>query len=76
MEERILKILEENCEEVIAYEGDNLLEDDIIDSFTIISIISDIEEEFEIEIDAKYVIAENFKNKESIIAMIKNLLVR
>ena len=64
MEERILKILEENCEEVIAYEGDNLLEDDIIDSFTIISIISDIEEEFEIEIDAKYVIAENFKNKE------------
>ena len=30
--------------------------------------------EFDIEIDAKYVVAENFRNKEAIIALVQKLL--
>ncbi len=74
MEEKVLEILEEYCEEVLSYDGDSMMEDGIIDSFTVINIVSELEEEFDIEIDAKYVVAENFKNKEAIIALVERLL--
>lgn len=74
MEEKILEILEEHCEEALEYEGDNMMEDGVIDSFTVINVVSDLEEEFDIEIDAKYVVAENFRNKEAIIALVQKLM--
>lgn len=74
MEERILEILEEHCEEALNYDGDSMMEEGVIDSFTVINVVSDLEEEFDIEIDAKYVIAENFKNKEAIIALVRRLM--
>ena len=74
MEEKILEILEEQCEEALEYEGDNMMEDGVIDSFTVINVVSDLEEEFDIEIDAKYVVAENFRNKEAIIALVQKLM--
>ena len=51
-----------------------MMEDGVIDSFTVINVVSDLEDEFDIEIDAKYVVAENFKNKDAIIALVKKLL--
>ncbi|MDE7277178.1 MAG: acyl carrier protein [Lachnospiraceae bacterium] len=74
MEERILEILEEHCEEALNYDGDSMMEDGVIDSFTVINVVSDLEDEFDIEIDAKYVIAENFRNKEAIIELVRKLL--
>lgn len=74
MEELILKIIEDHCDEAIYYDGDNMVEDGVVDSFTVLAIVSDLEEKLNIEIDAKYVIAENFKNKEAIIAMVKKVL--
>lgn len=74
MEERVLEILGEHCEEALDYDGDSMMEDGIIDSFTVIDVVSDLEDEFDIEIDAKYVIEENFRNKEAIIALVERLL--
>lgn len=74
MEEKILEILGEHCEEALSYDGDSMMEDGVIDSFTVINVVSDLEDEFDIEIDAKYVVAENFKNKEAIIALVRKLL--
>ena len=74
MEERILKILEEQCEEVLDYDGDNMMEDGVIDSFTVLDIINGLEEEFDIEIDADYVIEEKIKNKDTIIALVRKVL--
>ena len=74
MEEKILAILEEHCEEALDYDGDSMMEDGIIDSFTVINIVNDLEDEFDIEIDAKYVVSENFRNKEAIIAFVQKLL--
>ena len=74
MEKKILEILEDVNEEILSYDGNNMMVDGIVSSFEIIEIISTIEEEFGIEIDAKYVVAENFGNKESIIELVKLLL--
>lgn len=76
MEKKILEILEDVNEEILSYDGNNMMVDGIVSSFEIIEIISTIEEEFDIEIDAKYVVAENFRNKESIIELIRLLLTK
>ncbi len=73
MEEKVLEILEEYCEEALDYKGENMMEEGIIDSFTVINIVSELEDAFDIEIDAKYVIAENFRNKEAIMDLVKRL---
>ncbi len=74
MEEKVLEILKEHCEEALDYDGDSMMEDGIIDSFAVIQVVSDLEEVFDIEIDAKYVIEENFCNKAAIIELVRKLL--
>ena len=74
MEEKVLEILEEYCEEAIDYTGDNMMEEGIIDSFTVINIVSELEDAFDIEVDAKYVVAENFRNKEAIRDLVRRLV--
>ncbi len=74
MEEKVLEILEEYCEEALDYTGDNMMEEGVIDSFTVINIVSELEDVFDIEIDAKYVVAENFRNKEAIIELVTQLV--
>lgn len=74
MEEKVLEILEEYCEEALDYTGDNMMEEGVIDSFTVINIVSELEDSFDIEIDAKYVVAENFRNKEAIIELVRQLV--
>lgn len=73
MEEKVLEVLEEYCEEALDYDGDNMMEEGILDSFTVIDIVSELEDVFDIEIDAKYVVAENFCNKEAIIELVRRL---
>ena len=74
MEEKVVEILEEYCEEALTYTGDNMMEEGIIDSFTVINIVSELEDAFDIEVDAKYVVAENFRNKEAIIDLVRRLV--
>ena len=73
MEEKVLEVLEEYCEEALDYDGDSMMEEGILDSFTVIDIVSELEDVFDIEIDAKYVVAENFSNKEAIIELVRRL---
>ena len=74
MEERILALLGDINEELTTYTGPNMMEDDLIDSFALISLISALEDEFDIEIDAEFVTVENFGNKDRIIALVKKLM--
>ena len=73
MEERVLKILEEINEDIITYDGDNMYDEGVISSIDVIEIISELENEFDIEIDAMYAYEEYFANKESIIELVKKL---
>ena len=73
MEEKVLEILGNASEELLTYSGDNMVDDDVIDSFELISLITELEETFNIEIDADYVTEENFGNKDCVIKLIKKL---
>lgn len=76
MEEKLMEILGDINEEILTYEGTNMMADGIIDSFGLISIISQLEDEFDLEINAEDVTVENFANKECIIGLLKNLLAK
>lgn len=74
MEEIVLKILEEVNDDILSYDGDNMYAEGVISSLDVIEIISELEDEFDIEIDAKYADEEYFANKESIIELVKSLV--
>lgn len=74
MEEKIIELLKEIDEDILTFSGDNLFEAGILDSFLVIDLVSEIEDVFDMEIDAKYVLEENFKTKEDIIALIDRLM--
>lgn len=73
MEEKILKILGEVNKELLTYTGDNMLKDGLLDSFELIDMIGDLEDAFDIDIDAAYVVEKYVGNKDRIIALIKML---
>lgn len=74
MEEKVLDLLKEIDEDILEYEGDNLFEAGLLDSFLVIDLVSELEEAFDVEIDAKYVLEENFRTKEKIIKLVKDLM--
>ena len=74
MDERLKKIIEERTESNIEITEDTVLLTDLgMSSFDLVQLACAVEDEFDIEIDAKYVIAENFANKEAIIALVKKI---
>lgn len=73
MEDKILTILGNINDELLTYTGSNMVDDGIVNSLDLIMIISGLEEEFGIEIDAEEISEENFGNKDCIIALIKRL---
>ena len=74
MRDRIINIL---CE-VNSQIGDNLkanlIGEGVIDSFDIVRIVSSIEEEFKISIDANDIVEENFNTVDSIIALVERIV--
>ena len=74
MREKIIEIIKGINEDILSYEGNTMLEDGIVDSFEIINLVSELEEEFDIEIDARYVVAENFNNTEGIIKVVEKVM--
>lgn len=73
MEEKILQILAETNEEILTYTGKNMVEDGLLDSFSTVTLVGELEEAFDIEIDAAYIVEEYFGNKDAIIKLIKML---
>ena len=71
MEEKILEIMEDIAEGSSTYDGDNLFDDGLLDSFQAVDLVAAFEEEFGIRIGAKYMVEDNFKTKEDIIALVK-----
>lgn len=74
MEEKITAIFNNINDEILSYSGSNMTADGIVDSFGLIEIISQLEDTFDIEIDAADVTDENFGNKDRIIAFVTGLI--
>ncbi len=73
MKEKVINILKEINEEILDYEGSNMVEDEIITSLDMIEIVSALEDEFEISISAKYINADEFATVDSICELVEKL---
>lgn len=73
MDERLLELLEEIEPEVDFETCTTLIDDHLIDSLSLISLISELEEEYDITIPTVEIIPDNFNSAEKIWSMIKRL---
>ncbi len=73
MRERILEILNETRSDVDFEKETLLIDDGILDSFDIIQIVSDLNEEFDIDITADELEPENFNSLDAIIALVQSM---
>lgn len=71
--EKLIEILEEIQPDADYWTCETLIDDGILDSFAILSIISELQDEFEITITPSHVIPENFNSARALWAMIGRL---
>lgn len=71
--EELIKVLEEIQPGVDYKTCKTLIDDHILDSFGILSLVSEIEDNFDIEVSPAELIPENFNSAESLWAMIERL---
>ena len=69
MKDEILGMLKELRPEHAFAESADFIEDGLLDSFDIISMIDMLEEKYGIEVDAADIIPDNFRSAETIAAM-------
>lgn len=67
----ILEILQKNCPETDFESSTDFIEDELLDSFDIMSIVCDLEEEYGIEIDGADILPESFCSVEQIKELIR-----
>lgn len=71
--EVLLEILSELHPEVDFETCDTLIDDKILDSFDIVSIIAEISEQYDVTISAEKITPENFNSAEALYALIQEL---
>ena len=71
--ETLLEILNDIDDNVNWEDETALIDDRILDSFGVISLISELEDQFEIEIDASEIVPENFNSADAMWKMIQRL---
>lgn len=71
--EELLEILEEINPD-IDYETETaLIDGKLLDSFSIVSLVTEISDTFDIEISPKYLVPENFNSAKAMMAMIEKI---
>ncbi|MFN2927199.1 phosphopantetheine-binding protein [Lachnospiraceae bacterium YH-ros2228] len=73
MREKILEILNDIDDSVDYLNEKSLIGDHILDSFGIINLVGELEEEFDISIGPEEMIQENFDSVDDIEAMVERL---
>lgn len=74
MESKIIDMITELQPYVEFDANTNLLEEDVLDSVSALVLIQELEEEFEITIDAEEITDENLKTVENILNLVKSKL--
>ena len=71
--EKLMNILME-IDDSIAYENEkDLIDDRLLDSFGVITLVSELEDAYDIDIEASEMTPDNFNSAESIYNMVKRL---
>ena len=71
--EELMEILEETRPEIDFETETKLIDDQLLDSFDIISIVSEINDTFDISSNVNDLLPENFNSVDAILALIKKL---
>lgn len=71
--EELLEILQDLHADVDFEDCETLIDDKILDSFDIVSLISEINEVFDVAIPADEIIPENFNSAKALYALIERL---
>ncbi len=71
--QELLEILQDLHPEVDFETCDTLIDDGILDSFDIVTIIAEVNEEFDVVIPAEEIVPENFNSAEALHALIERL---
>lgn len=71
MNEKIMDMLNELRPEFDFTDSDDFVMDGLLDSFDIISLVSMLEETYEIKVDGLDIVPENFASIDSITALVK-----
>lgn len=70
----VLSVLQELHEDIDYEKEEALVDDKILDSFDLVTLVTELGEEFDVEITAKDFVAENFNSVERLTRMILRLL--
>ena len=71
--EKLIEILKKYNADVDYNTHEHLIDEEVLDSFDIISIVADIDREFDVEITAKDIIPENFNSAKKLYELIESL---
>lgn len=69
----LLEILSDLHPEVDFETEEHLIDNGILDSFDIVTLIAEIKDVFDVTIDAKRIIPENFNSAQALYALIKEI---
>ena len=71
--DELLEILNEINPDIDYETATKLIDDKMLDSFSIVSLVAEISDVFDIEISPKYFIPENFNSAEAMMKMIETI---
>ena len=73
MLDRIIEILQGIRDDIDYYSEDSLIDDGLLDSFDIVSIVSEVNDRFDVAIPAKELVPENFNSAKALWDLITRL---
>lgn len=72
--ERLIELLEEIKEDIDYANETHMIDDELLDSFDILQIISALDDEYDISIPASMIIPDNFNSVEALWNMVQELM--
>ena len=72
--EELLEILEELHPEIDFESEDSLIDDKLLDSFDVVTLVTEIGSAFDIELTAAELVPENFNSLDAMVDMIERML--
>lgn len=74
LRQKVFDVIRGINEDILDYTGDNMLADDITDSFELVELVLALGKAFKIKIDPTYAVAVQFANKDTIVALMTKLV--
>lgn len=71
MRERVLEILQDVVPDVDFENEVNLISDSIVDSFAVVAMVNELNDELDIDIPAREILPANFETLEAIVALVE-----